>query len=207
MKALLKQAVVSLAACIALISSSVGNLTLSLGGGFSFKSRMHPANGSGANLHWLVNDEKIAPHILVIDKSKREDGSFSRDDFTFDKGRNTSVRQARSSRQPGRLVNEGETLLCIASTRDCRASPLKANWHPEDACSQDPARCGPELAKTEAFQQSSRDRKARPGMAFWNGQPCGAGSIAWMLPTPIDRELAQLSRWSRRCRPREFVRS
>ena len=88
MKALLKQAVVSLAACIALISSSVGNLTLSLGGGFSFKSRMHPANGSGANLHWLVNDEKIAPHILVIDKSKREDGSFSRDDFTFDKGRN-----------------------------------------------------------------------------------------------------------------------
>ena len=29
------------------------------------------AYGSGANLNWLVNDKKIAPHIPVIDKSKR----------------------------------------------------------------------------------------------------------------------------------------
>src|ERR1700746_3869636 len=43
------------------------------------------AYGSGANLNWLVNDKKIAPHIPVIDKSKREDGTFSRNDFTFDK--------------------------------------------------------------------------------------------------------------------------
>jgi Transposase domain (DUF772) len=28
------------------------------------------AYGSGANLNWLVNDKKIAPHIPVIDKSK-----------------------------------------------------------------------------------------------------------------------------------------
>ena len=46
------------------------------------------AYGSGANLNWLVNDKKIAPHIPVIDRSKREDGTFSRDDFTFDKERN-----------------------------------------------------------------------------------------------------------------------
>src|SRR5437588_5250648 len=39
------------------------------------------AYGSGANLNWLVNDKKIAPHIPVIDKSKREDGTFSRDDL------------------------------------------------------------------------------------------------------------------------------
>ena len=43
------------------------------------------AYGSAANLNWLVNDKKIAPHIPVIDKSKREDGTFSREDFTFDK--------------------------------------------------------------------------------------------------------------------------
>src|SRR5262249_34829309 len=30
------------------------------------------AYGSGANLNWLVNDKKIAPHIPVIDRSKRE---------------------------------------------------------------------------------------------------------------------------------------
>jgi hypothetical protein len=40
------------------------------------------AYGSGANLNWLVNEAKIAPHIPVDDKSKREDGTFSREDFT-----------------------------------------------------------------------------------------------------------------------------
>ena len=35
------------------------------------------ACGSGANLDWLVNEAKIAPHIPVVDKSKREDGTFS----------------------------------------------------------------------------------------------------------------------------------
>jgi hypothetical protein len=31
------------------------------------------AYGSGANLNWLVNDKKIAPHIPVIDRSQREE--------------------------------------------------------------------------------------------------------------------------------------
>ena len=34
------------------------------------------AYGSGANLDWLVNEAKIAPHIPVVDKSKRKDGTF-----------------------------------------------------------------------------------------------------------------------------------
>ena len=49
------------------------------------------AYGSGKNLNWLVNDKGIAPHIPVIDKSKREDGTFSRADFTFDKERNVYI--------------------------------------------------------------------------------------------------------------------
>src|SRR5258706_8629531 len=36
------------------------------------------AYSSGANLHWLVKDQDIAPHIPVIDNSKREDRNFSR---------------------------------------------------------------------------------------------------------------------------------
>ena len=39
------------------------------------------AYGSGATLDWLVNGKKIAPHIPVIDKSNREDGTFSREYF------------------------------------------------------------------------------------------------------------------------------
>jgi hypothetical protein len=36
------------------------------------------AYGSAANLNWLVEDKQIATHIPVIDKSTREDGTFSR---------------------------------------------------------------------------------------------------------------------------------
>jgi transposase len=42
------------------------------------------AYGSASNLNWLVNDKTIAPYIPVIDKSKRGDGTFSREDFTYD---------------------------------------------------------------------------------------------------------------------------
>ena len=42
------------------------------------------AYGSADNLAWLVKEKKIAPHIPVIDKSDRTDGTFSRSDFVFD---------------------------------------------------------------------------------------------------------------------------
>ena len=46
------------------------------------------AYGSAETLNWVVNEKRIAPHIPVVDKSGREDGSLSRGDFTFDKARN-----------------------------------------------------------------------------------------------------------------------
>ena len=42
------------------------------------------AYGSGPMLDWLVEKRGIAPHIPVIDKSGRKDGTFERADFTFD---------------------------------------------------------------------------------------------------------------------------
>ncbi len=41
------------------------------------------AYGSGPMLGWLV-DRKIAPHIPVIDKAGRTDGTWTRDDFEWD---------------------------------------------------------------------------------------------------------------------------
>ncbi len=35
-------------------------------------------------LGWLVYDHGIEPHVTVFDKSTRQDGTFSRDDFTYD---------------------------------------------------------------------------------------------------------------------------
>jgi len=124
------------------------------------------AYGSAATLNWIVNEKKITPHIPVIDKSKREDGSLSRADFTFDKDRNVYVcPQGKLLHTTGR-IHSGETVLYRASTHDCGPCPLKQKCCPkaperkiprsiyEDA--RDAARA---LADTEAFEQSRRDRK------------------------------------------------
>src|SRR5438132_14436881 len=42
------------------------------------------AYGSAEMLNWLVHDRGIEPHIPVFDKSQRTDGTFSREDFTYD---------------------------------------------------------------------------------------------------------------------------
>jgi hypothetical protein len=125
------------------------------------------AYGSGANLNWLVNDAKIAPHIPVVDKSKREDGTFSREDFRFDKERNVYICPAgKALTTSGKLVNDGETLLYLARTGDCRSCLFKARCCPKTPFRRIPRSLYEEardvaraLAKTEAFEQSRRDRK------------------------------------------------
>ena len=125
------------------------------------------AYGSGANLNWLVKDKKIAPHIPVIDRSKREDGTFSREDFTFDKERNVYICPAgKTLTTTGRLVNDGETLLYMASMRHCRSCPLKAQCCPKAPFRRVPRSIYEEardvaraLAQTAAFEQSRHDRK------------------------------------------------
>src|SRR5499427_7360883 len=90
------------------------------------------AYGSGANLNWLVNEAKIAPHIPVVDKSKREDGTFSREDFTFDKERNVYICPAgKVLATTGKITTDGETMYYRARTRDCRSCPLKSQCCPK----------------------------------------------------------------------------
>ena len=125
------------------------------------------AYGSGPNLNWLVKDKDIAPHIPVIDRSKREDGTFSREDFRYDKERNVYVCPANKTlTTTGTAINDGETLRYLASTSDCRGCPLKVRCCPKASFriiprsiyeeARDVARA---LAKTEAFEQSRRERK------------------------------------------------
>src|SRR6202049_2455421 len=42
------------------------------------------AYGSAEMLGWLVYEHGIEPHVTVFDKSTRQDGTLSRDDFTYD---------------------------------------------------------------------------------------------------------------------------
>jgi len=124
------------------------------------------AYGSGANLNWLVKDNNIAPHIPVIDKSKREDGTFSREDFMFDKERNVYACPADKLLHTTGKIHNGETILYRARTYDCGPCPLKPKCCPKTPERKIPRSIYEEardvaraMAKTEAFEQSRRDRK------------------------------------------------
>jgi hypothetical protein len=125
------------------------------------------AYGSGPNLNWLVKDKDIAPHIPVIDKSKREDGTFSREDFRFDKERNVYICPANKTlTTTGTVIDDGETLRYLASTSDCRDCPLKARCCPKAPFRRIPRSIYEEardvaraMVKTEAFERSRHDRK------------------------------------------------
>src|SRR5450631_259152 len=124
------------------------------------------AYGSAPNLDWLVNEQKIAPYIPVIDKSKREDGTFSRDDFSFDKERDIYICPAGKILATTRKVGNDDLLLYRARKRDCNVCPLKMRCCPKEPMrkvprsiyeeARDVARaCG----KTKAYAQSRHDRK------------------------------------------------
>jgi hypothetical protein len=118
-------------------------------------------------LNWLVEKKRITPHIPVIDKSKRHDGTFSREDFRYDEIADAYTCPAgKTLTTSGTLVNDGATLLYLASTRDCAPCPFKARCCPKMParrvprsiyeCARDLARS---LAGTDAFEQSRHDRK------------------------------------------------
>jgi transposase len=124
------------------------------------------AYGSAPMLNWLVEEKKIAPHIPVIDKSQRDDGTFSRSDFRYDAEKDIYHCPGGKELGTSGTVHEGKTLLYRASKLDCDQCPLKSR-----CCPKEPARKIPRdihehardvarsLVGTDAFEQSRRDRK------------------------------------------------
>jgi hypothetical protein len=118
-------------------------------------------------LNWLVEEKRIAPHIPVFDRSKREDGTFSRADFRYRESTDTYTCPAgKTLATSGTVVNDGTTLLYLGSKRDCAPCRLK-----DQCCPRTPVRRIPRsiyerardiarsLAGTDAFEQSRRERK------------------------------------------------
>ena len=124
------------------------------------------AYGSAPTLDWLVNEKKIAPHIPVIDKSKREDGTFSREDFTFNEKRDIYTCPAGKALTTTRKVVNDDQLLYRASKHACDNC-----WFKMRCCPKEPARKIPRsiyegardvarsLAGTQAFERSRHERK------------------------------------------------
>ena len=125
------------------------------------------AYGAAPMLNWLVEEKGIAPHIPVFDKSKRDDGTFSRSDFRYDSTDDIyHFAPAESGLEQAGTVHEGKTLLYRASKLDCDVCPLKPQ-----CCPKEPSRKIPRdihehardvarsLAGTERFEQSRHERK------------------------------------------------
>jgi transposase len=68
------------------------------------------AYGSAEMLSWLVYEQGIEPHVSVFDKSVRKDGTFSREDFTYDHlGDVYFCPAGKMLTTKGTLVNDGAT--------------------------------------------------------------------------------------------------
>lgn len=121
------------------------------------------AYGSSAFLAWLQT-QGIQPHIPVIDRRGQTQGRFSRDRFTYDGAADVYI------------CPEGETLAYVgidaqSQANIYRASPNRCRGCPQkNACTRGPCRklsvswheparqSVRELAKTEAYQRSRRQR-------------------------------------------------
>ena len=115
-------------------------------------------------LKWLV-DRKITPHVPVWDKSARHDGTFSRDDFVFDQERNVYICPGGAELTSTGNIDQGHIVYYRANKKDCSAcllkpkcttAPMRKVTRDLNEDVRDSVRA---LANTEAFQNSSRERK------------------------------------------------
>ena len=132
------------------------------------------AYGAAEMLGWLVEDKGIEPHIPVIDKSERDDGTFSRSDSRYDHRQDVYIcpaghalrqRQVRY-RTPRPLVDEDGMMRYRASKPVCDVCPLKPQCSPGQTVrkilrsihegARDMAR---DIAKSEAYAVARRNRK------------------------------------------------
>jgi transposase len=123
------------------------------------------AYGTGAMLGWLV-ERGIDPHIPVWDKGKRDDGTFSRGDFSYDKERGIYVCPAGKLLTSTGRLHADRTFRYFASKHDCDPCPLKPQCCPGTPARKIPRAPDEEarehtrrLMKTAAYGQSRNRRK------------------------------------------------
>ena len=138
---------------------------------------MDTGYGSADMLGWLVEERGIAPHIPVWDKSKRTDGTLSREDFVYDPATDSytcpagkELRTYRRNFSKPRKPNGGKDgfIRYRASKHDCDACPLKPQCCPGDPgrrvmqsvheAARDVTR---DIRKTDAYMTSFIQRRIR----------------------------------------------
>jgi transposase len=136
------------------------------------------AYGSAEMLGWLVYEQGIEPHVTVFDKSARQDGTFSRDDFTYDHAGDVYYCPGgKMLTTTGSRINDGATLRYRASKYDCEACRLKPQ-----CCPKEPARYVP-----RSIFEGARDM-ARQIASSWEGR------LARRLRKKVEMLFAHLKR-------------
>jgi transposase len=130
------------------------------------------AYGTGRFLGWLVKKKRITPHIPVRDASERDDGSFSRSDFRWDRRRGVYVCPNNKLLHTTGTVHDGNTLRYRASKFDCDVCVLKMQCCPNTPARQVPRDLHEDARdvarrkmKTKAFFKS-RDQRKKVEMRF-----------------------------------------
>jgi len=98
------------------------------------------AYGSAPMLDWLVQGRGIAPHIPVIDKSGRKDGTFERADFIYDAdddaytcpGGKKLRKFRRTYKVPRSGIDKQGLMRYRARKSDCDTCGLKARCTPKE---------------------------------------------------------------------------
>ncbi len=94
--------------------------------------------GSAEMVGWLVDKREIEPHVKLMDKSERTDGTFSRSDFVYDAERDLYEcpggkelrRYRRAFTKPRDGVSKDGRITYRAIQRDCNACALKPKCCP-----------------------------------------------------------------------------
>ncbi len=141
---------------------------------FSLKPKRLAADtayGNAPTLKSLV-EQGIEPHIPIWDKSKRNDGTFSRSDFAYDREHDIYICPGAKTLKTTGRVHDGRTRLYRAGKPDCDRCALKPQCCPNaphrrlprdiDEPVRDRVRA---LAKTPAFKRS-RDERKKVEIAF-----------------------------------------
>jgi len=117
------------------------------------------AYGSAEMLGWLVYEHGIEPHVTVFDKSARQDGTFSREDFTYDHAGDVYYCPGgKMLTTTGSRINDGATIRYRASKYDCQACRLKAR-----CCPKEPARYVPRSIYEGARDMARTIARSREG--------------------------------------------
>jgi transposase len=135
------------------------------------------AYGSAEMLGWLVYEHGIEPHVTVFDKSVRKDGTFSREDFTYDHAGDIYYCPGGKMLTTTGSLLDGTTLRYRASRYDCQACCLKPR-----CCPKEPARYVP-----RSIHEGARDM-ARHIARSWEGR------VSRLLRKKVEMLFAHLKR-------------